>query len=416
MKKALVVLGIAALLGSGSAFAASVPTVTGAQDPSQLQAVVNGVVNSINNGIPGYSDVNADQNYLDNGAMLVNQRGAAERVGGTTSGPTDAEYGPDRWAVDTNVTSGAGYSNEVTSASGVTFAPGFTNMVSVYRKTGALTQPVCLEQEIKSSVFSELAGRSAILSAYIAKNAGAASAATAKFYLWTGTGTDEGLGVLRGAVGMTASTALTPALTGLATAGSYTTPALTVTATRYSSAPIPVASTATEGVFAICFTPGAETAGTTDGILVTGAQLEGAAPKQTTAGNFNRVPYSTDLARAQRYFAEWSDSPAATFTLPGTCTEVSSGATAACTLMLPQPQDLAAPVDAVATATSFGMTKVADGTAEACTTLAVVSSSNNPQSVKLTCAVSETAAVGTMHLMLYAATGAANTITVNSDF
>ena len=159
MKKALVVLGIAALLGSGSAFAASVPTVTGAQDPSQLQAVVNGVVNSINNGIPGYSDVNADQNYLDNGAMLVNQRGAAERVGGTTSGPTDAEYGPDRWAVDTNVTSGAGYSNEVTSASGVTFAPGFTNMVSVYRKTGALTQPVCLEQEIKSSVFSELAGR-----------------------------------------------------------------------------------------------------------------------------------------------------------------------------------------------------------------------------------------------------------------
>ena len=395
------------------AHAASMPSI----NCQQLQipatcADLTTLNNNINSSASGYQPLN----FLDNAAMNINQRGAAARAGGATSGPLTTNYGPDRWAVDTNVTSGVGYSNEVTSASGVTFAPGFPNMVSVYRNSGALTQPICLEQEIKSARFTYLQGRPVILSAYIAKNALPAAGTTATFYLWTGTGTDEGLGALRGAVGMTASPALTPALTGLATAGSYTTPALTATATRYSSAPIAVPATATEGVFAICWTPGAETAGATDGILVTGAQLEQADVNQTTAGRFERVSYAEDLLRSQRYYAQWDDSKANTFQLPGTCTEITSGTTAACNLMLPAPQDLAAPISAVATATSFGMTKVADGTAEACSTLAVVASSNNPQSIGLTCAASETAAVGTMHIMLYANAGAGKTITVNSDF
>ena len=73
------------------------------------------------------------------------------------------------------------------------------------------------------------------------------------------------------------------------------------------------------------------------------------------------------------------------------------------------------PTVTVATATSFGMTKVADGTAEACTTFAVVASTATANNFKATCAVSETAAVGTMHIGLYAATGAANTLTVSSE-
>lgn len=394
---------------AGPAGAANLPLFNTPLDPSQAQATANTIIQSVNQNASGYQPLN----YLDNGEMIITQRGAAERVGGTTSGPAVTNYCADRWAVDTNVTSGAGYCNEVTSASGVTFAASLPNMISVYRKTGALTQPVCLEQEIKSARFIQLQSKPVILSAWVAQNA--AFSGTATFYLWTGTGTDEGLGALRGAVGMTASPALTPALTGLATAGSYTTPALTSTATRYSSPPITVPATATEGVFAICFTP-AGTAGTTNGILASGAQLEEADPNQTSAGRFYHRSYAEDLLASQRYYMQWSDNLAATFTLPGTCTETSSGASAACTLLLPVAQDLAAPISAVATATSFGMTKAADGTAEGCTTLAVVSSSNNPQSVKLTCAVSETAAVGTMHLMLYANTGAANTITVNSDF
>lgn len=415
MKLSRFLSAAAAIVASGVlASAAGIPSnaIPGPWDPSQLGSYINQVFQNVNQYASGYQPLN----LLDNGANQINQRGAAERVGGTTSGPNDAEYCTDRWALDTNVTSGAGYCNEVTSATGVTFAYGVTPMVSIYRKTGALTQPICHEQEIPSARFKQVQGKPVIMSAWLAANAGAPSGVTATFYLWTGTGTDEGLGALRSAVGMTASPALTPALTGLATAGSYTTPALSTTASRYSSGPIQVPATATEGVFAICWTPASETAGTTDGILIGNEQLEEADTNQTTAGRFYRENYAQALATAQHYYAQWADNLAATFTMPMICTETTSGTTATCLLSLPQPQDLAAPVAAVATAASFGMTKVADGTAEACTTLAVVASTSQPQGVKLTCAASETAAVGTMHIGLYADTGAANTLTVNSDF
>lgn len=381
-------------------------------DPSNLGSYIYQIMQAVNQYASGYQP----HNFLYNGAFIVNQAGTGATTGGTTSGPAITAQVSDRWMVDTNVTSGAGRGQVVTSVAGTTLAPGFANAVSLYRNSGALTQPVCLEQEIKSAEFTQLQGRPVILSAWLANNAVVPAGNAATFYLWTGTGTDEGLGSLRAAVGMTASPALTPALTGLATAGSYTTPALTTTATRYSSGLISVPTNATEGVFAICWTPGAETAGTTNGIVVQGAQLEEADPSQTAAGRFERVSYAAELARDQHFFMQYQDNLAATFQLPMTCTEITSGTTAACILTLPQPQDLAAPVAAVATATSFGMTKVADGTAEACTTLAVVASSNTPQQIGLTCAVSETAAVGTMHIGLYANTGVANTIKVNSAF
>lgn len=412
MKTISTIAALLLLTVASMAQAANLPLLSGPLDPSNLLSYLNQVTQNANQYASGYQPLN----FLDNGAMLITQRGAAERVGGTTSGVTDAEYGPDRWAVDTNVGSGAGYSNELTSAAGVTFAPGFSTMMSVYRKSGSLTQPVCAETEIKSANAIKLQGRPVILSAWIAANAGFPSGGTVTGYLVTGTGTDEGLGALRSAVGMTSSPALTPALTGVATATQTLSAAPTVTATRYSSGPIPFPVTATEAIVQICFTPGTESAGTTDGFLFTGAQLEEAENAQTTAGRFYRKSFPEDLQIEQRYYAQWADNLAATFTLPMTCTETTSGTTATCLLNFPQAQDLAAPIAAVATATSFGMTKVADGTAEACTTLAVVASTANPQNVKLTCAVSETAAVGTMHIGLYANTGAGNTLSVNSDF
>lgn len=414
-KSSALILGVAFVVGAaviGRAASLPNPFMTGPQDPSQLQADINSLAASVNQYTSGYQP----HNFLDNGAFLVNQRGTGIATGGTTSGPGVTAYASDRWAIECNVTSCAPRGAIVTSATGVTFAPGIGNMLSVYRNSGALTQPIVAEQFIKSANFTQLAGKPVIMSCYIAKNAGAASAATATMYLWTGTGTDEGLGSLRSAVGMTASPALTPALTGVATAGSFTTAALTTTVTRYSSGQIAVPSTATEGIFAVGFTPGAETAGTTDGILVGNCQLELADPAQTTAGRFENRAYGAEYALAQRYYVQWADNLANTFTLPGTCTETTANTSASCTLHLPATQDLAAPVAAVATATSFGMTKTADGTAEACSTLAVVASSNNPNSINLTCAASETAAVGTMHLMLYANTGATKTITVSSDF
>jgi hypothetical protein len=415
-KLAVAAVGVAL---TSQAMAASIPVwpMAGAPiapplDPSNLFSYLNTVMGAVNQFASGYQP----HNYLYNGAFLVNQRGTGIATGGTTSGPTVTANASDRWAIESNVTSATPRGQVVTSVTGTTLAPAFANALSLYRNSGALTQPVCAEQFIKSAEFTQLQGRPVILSAWLANNAVVPAGNAATFYLFTGTGTDEGLGSLRAAVGMTASPALTPALAGIATAGSYTTPALTLVSTRYSSPQIAVPATATEGIFAICWTPGAETAGTNNGIVIQGAQLEEADPNQTTAGRFERVTYAQELARDQHFYAQWADNLAATFTVPYTCTETTSGTTATCLLMLPQPQDLAAPVAAVATATSFGMTKVADGTAEACTTLAVVASTSTPQTVKLTCAASETAAVGTMHIGLYANTGAGNTLTVNSDF
>jgi hypothetical protein len=149
----------------------------------------------------------------------------------------------------------------------------------------------------------------------------------------------------------------------------------------------------------------------TDGFRFTGVQLE----PGTVASSYEFRPYASELQLAQHYYAQWTDNQAATFVLPVTCTETTSGTTAACLWSWPQTM-FKAPAVVVATATSFGMTKVADGTAGACSTLAIVASTATINNAKFTCALSETAAVGTMHIGLYANTGAANTVTVSADF
>jgi hypothetical protein len=326
-------MAVLALLASGTiprAHAASVPAVNPQQcEMPQACNDLNAYNYSVNQNVSGFQPLN----FLDNGAMLINQRGAAERVGGTTSGPTPAQYGADRWAVDVNVTSGAGYSNEVTSESGVTFAPGFPKMMKVYRKTGALTQPVCAEQEIESARFTTLQGRSVILSAFIAADAAFPAAGVVTGYLITGTGTDQGLGV-PGSLGMTASPALTPAWTGIATAAVTLAASPNSTATRYASGPIAVPVAATEGAVLLCFTPGAETAGTTDGFLFTGAQLEEADVNQATAGRFERPAMAEAWARALRFY--WQLAEPAAGVLVAQCNAITTGY-AVCTLPTPVP-------------------------------------------------------------------------------
>lgn len=416
MKKlAAVLFGL--LLASG-AMAASIPLpgqpgapVNPPYDPSNLGSYLYQVIQGANQWASGYQPLN----LLDNGAMVVNQRTAAERQGGTTSGPAATNYCADRWAADANVTSGAIYCNELTSSTGVTFAPGFPNMVSLYRKTGALTQPGCLEQEIETARMTQLQGRGVILSGYFAANTGAPSGVTATFYLWTGTGTNEGLGastVYGSAIGMTASPALTPALTGLATAGSYTTPALTTTATRYSSAPIQVPLTATESIVAVCFTPGTETFGTTDGILITGMQAEEADAAQTTAGRFERVPSAEDLARSQRFFWLITDT-AATTEIPSACFVTTANTTVKCGVWLPQ-QMAAVPITTASGATaSFGIVVTA-GTAGTCTALNATASSNTTRSIGVTCTTGGTIALGSATPLIGAAT--TQTLSASADF
>jgi hypothetical protein len=397
------VLGVLALSGTYALgdIVNRIPYVSNScAEASQIVPCLNGLVNSANTSLSGLGTPALPKNLLDNGAMNVKQRGTGTQTCGTTTIPASA-YSADRWGCNVNVGSGNGVLQVVTTN---VVAP-FTNAELFYRGGGALLQPQCVMQEIPSTRIIPLQGTAVSLSFYayalaamVTDNGGVMTA-----QLFTGTGTDEGLQTF------TASPAITPAFTGIATQTATFTLGTTMSQ-RATSFQIP--ATAKEAALALCWTPtSASGAGVTDGFEFTGVQLE----PGTVVSPFVFYPFSWELMNAQTYYAQWADSPAATFTLPGTCTEITSGTTAHCILHLPMTMRVT-PVVVIATATSFGMTKVADGTAEACSTLAAIASSSNLNSIKFSCAASETAAVGTMHIMLYAATGAANTITVSADF
>ena len=405
-KLGIAVLALMAPIAVAMAVVPQIPSSPTYSEASQIVPTLNYLIGLINSNINQQTMAlpTNPRNLLDNGGMQVQQRGTGTRTCGTTTIPSTA-YSADRWGCNVNVTSGAGTLQVITTNLPAAPLPAFNAAMVFYRTSGALAQPQCVMQEISTKRITPMQGQAVNLSFYAQGLAlMLAEQTTLNAYLLTGTGSDEGLQTF------TASPAITPAFTGIA---STLTTAFTITSSwaRYSTSFV-VPATATEAAVALCWTPTVGgTAGVTDGFRFTGVQLEaGAAPSA-----FEFRPFNDELGVAQAYYAQWADNLANTFTLPMTCAETSSGATAACQLNLPVTMRVA-PTAVVATATSFGMTKVADGTAEACTTLAVVSSANNPNSVKLTCAVSETAAVGTMHLGLYANTGAANTITVSADF
>jgi hypothetical protein len=401
--------GLAALVvASALSFAAYTPipllTTPATNEPGQINSTLNGIINSLNSNVnpANFAPAASPRNLLDNGAMAISQRGTGTVTCAVAAGLASANYTADRWGCSGNVTSGQGQAAVITASP----APptGFAQAVKVWRNSATLTQPICLIQEVPTQSAVAAQGQVVTLSAYIAGLAGLAAdnGGVVNMTVITGTSADEGLGT------MTATPAITPAWTGLA---SVATQAFTVT-TAFSRVSVnaQIGATVKEIGVEICFTPTATGAGATDGFAVTGAQLEiGNTP---SAFEFRSV--AQELATAQRYFVQWTDNLAATYTLPGTCFETSSGATAACTLILPQTMRTT-PTSVVATATSFGMTKVADGTAGACSTLAVISSSNTPNSIGLTCALSETATVGTGHRMIYANSGT-NTLTVSADF
>jgi hypothetical protein len=203
------------------------------------------------------------RNVVQNGDMVIQQRGTGERTGGTTTIPNTA-YSADRWGCNANVTSGQAFCAALTA----TPPTGARGSQSVYRKANALTQPVCMMQEIPTADFTPLGGQVVTLSftakalaGMIADNGGVMNA-----YIFTGTGADQGL------QSFTASPAITPAWTGIS---STLTKAVTLTTTyqRFSyTATIP--SAATEGGVAFCFTPTATGAGVTDGFNFSLVQLE----------------------------------------------------------------------------------------------------------------------------------------------
>lgn len=363
MRKFIAAL-VAAVLATSPVLAASLPIYGG---PTQSNPAVNAIVQpDLNNLVTAINSAITPQsmaafgtfrNFLDNGAMAVAQRGTAAATGGTTSGCPLTTYVADRWCVDTNVTSGTGKGQVVTS----TPSPptGFQNSMTVFRNSAALTQPVCAIQEIPTSDATQLAGQQVVVSYQAQALAGLAAdnGNVINATLITGTGSDQGLGT------MTASPAITPAWTGIASLGG-TAQTITTSWARYQFS-VAIPTTVTEMGIEICFTPTATGAGATDGFAITGVQLE----QGSGASSFETRPVGIEIAKDQRYYYRYAELAAA-YQLNAVC-EATGANTNSCTLALPM-QMRSIPTITITTAGTFKvniagtLTTIATPTAGAC--------------------------------------------------
>ncbi len=341
-------------LAAFAADAASVPQFTGPSgtnpgpNPLNLNDV-NQAINAVNqqvNSSTAAPPLNF-RNWLDNGAMDVAVRGSGQiNCGGTTGTGSGASLGAgyvaDRWACIVNVTSQAGK----VQVSTTTPPAGFGQFSQIIRNSGALTQPVTALQEIQTTDSVKLQGQSMVLSCWMQALAGLAAdnSNAAQLIAITGTGTDQGLGTL------TASPAITPAWTGVATPLNQT---ITIGTSwqRYVSAPFTVGSTVTEVAAGVGFTPTATGAGATDGFNFTGCQLEAAPPNciaattpvttttalGTCASPFEYRPLQVELAKGQRYYYVYTEVASQTPPFSGNCR-----ATNTPTFSVPFPQQMRA--------------------------------------------------------------------------
>jgi hypothetical protein len=241
---------------------------------------------------------NNPRNVLDNGGMQIQQRGTGTVTCAQNAGITSAAYGADRWACQANVASGAGQ-----SAASVTTPPaGYSGTHKLWRNSGALTQQVCIMQAVPTTRSSALAGQPVTLSFTAKALAGLAAdngnVITANIF--TGTGSDQGA-----QTAPTASPAITPAWTGIATVQAQAV-TLTTSFVRYTMPTITLASTVTEIEVALCFTPTASGAGATDGFEFTGVQLE----KGSIPTPFEFRPFAQEQAEAYRYFYKLTETAA----------------------------------------------------------------------------------------------------------
>jgi hypothetical protein len=386
------------------AWGANIPLITGPQDPSQLNATINQLIQSINSGITPQSlaAFGSPRNLLDNGAMAVQQRGTGTVTCGTTTIPSSA-YAADRWGCNVNVTSGAGTLQVITTAANLPASPAFTAGHVFYRTSGTLAQSQCVMQEIPTSRVTPLQGTSVTLSVYMQGLAlMLAEQTTVNAYLFTGTGTDQGL------QSFTASPAVTPAFTGIA---STQTAAFTITSSwaRYN-ATFQVGATVTEAAVALCWTPTTGgTAGATDGFRFTGVQLE----QGLTASPYEFQPYGNEFATALRFFYKITESATAA-TTRGSCTNLTSSISN-CVVTFPVPMFK---VPTMTYATGFGIAVAAQTSYTACTANATSTTATSVAStlaVLMSCATSAAGgALGTS--TTWGDSGGTGTISASADF
>lgn len=213
------------------------------------------------------------RNLLVNGEAALNNPGTATLTAINTT-PT---YATDGFAVFSN---NAGAS-VVAGRSTANLPTGFAAAFSLNRTAANanLTQ-ACMVQEIETSRLLPFAGQNLVLTAYLAAGATfSAAAGQAQITVISGTGTDQGLA------------SLLSGWTGAATiVNSQLTSALT-TAFQRVGVVFAVPATATELAVEFCFTP-VGTAGATDTLFMTGAQLEVAAVNPGT-GQCPAIPVGT---------------------------------------------------------------------------------------------------------------------------
>ena len=292
--------GLLGLAGAGL-MAANIPYFTGPNDPSQMNAQFNQLIQTMNSSITPQTMANfqSPRNFLDNGEMIVNQRGTGIKTCGTTTAPASS-ISADRWQCNANVTSGAGRQQVITSTPSPPL--GFVNSNILYRTSGALTQPVCTMQEIPTSRSVSIDNQTVVFSVQLQALAGLAAdnGNVANLIIISGTVADEGL------QSFTASPAITPAWTGIATLVNASVPITTTWAT-YNTGPVSIPAAAKEVGVMLCFTPTATGAGTTDGFAFTGAQLEALINGAVGPSVFEHQPYGQQLREAQRYYYQMTE-------------------------------------------------------------------------------------------------------------
>jgi len=323
MRKTLAALSALVLSGT-IALAANIPLFSGPIQPANMIGALNTLIREINASITPQTMVTytTPRNILDNGGMQVDQRGTAAKTCGTTTIPSSA-YSADRWGCNVNVTSGAGSLQVVTT--NLPAQPIFNDAELFYRTSGALAQPQCVMQEIPTTRIVPLQGQGVTLSFYAYGLANMlAEQTTLNAYLFTGTGVDQGL------QSFTASPAITPAWTGIAS--SQTTAFTLTSAWQRFTATYQIPGTAKEAAVALCWTPTTGgTAGATDGFEFTGVQLEQGA----VASSFEYRPYGQEILEAQRYFIRYNEIDTAGAIQFGGGTAL--GTTTTCSIVIPFP-------------------------------------------------------------------------------
>jgi hypothetical protein len=404
LKRALATV-TAVICAGAIAFAANIPLLSGPQPAGDLVSILNGLINTINSSVTPQSmaPYSGPRNYLDNGSMQIQQRGTGVVTCAANAGITAAAYGADRWGCQANVAVGAGRMQVITTSP----APptGFTASQKLTRLSGALTQPICAWQEVPTTQATELANQTVTVSAQVQALAGLAADNGNAFNLVviTGTGTDEGFGT------PTASPAITPAWTGIATPLNRAFTATTSWVRYQASVAIP--STVTEIAVGICFTPTATGAGATDGLAFTGVQLE----QGSVASAYEYRPIATELARAQRFYWQTTE-PAASISIGASGQGAS---TTTCILSIPLPVTMRAAPTYASLGTALGastwtVTHVVTNTALSTPFLAATTGGHTTNVLNLTATTGAALTAGQTCTLTGA--GGGNIISASADF